>query len=78
MALYGPFYAGKNAPGKERVKWTRKKKNVKPESAKPQTRKMSCSEAAKQLSKCRSKNRSTALNKNCKLAGKTLYACRKK
>lgn len=74
MALYGPFYAGKNAPLK--VKYPTKKSN--PVLRKTmKSRKTMCSNAAKTLSKCRGDKRNSAQKQICKNASMTLRGCRK-
>jgi hypothetical protein len=83
MALYGPFYAGKNAPMK--AKWQPKPKNPTRKSVRKTVRKntpalspkSSCSLAARQLGSCRG-TKKTANAARCKTAAKTLSGCRKK
>ena len=90
MALYAPFYAGKNAPVKAKrmtlKKSVQKAKTVKAvKTVKAATRKntpvrspkSSCSDAARRLSKCRGPKRNAAHAASCKQASKTLYGCRK-
>lgn len=81
MALYAPFYAGKNAPVLQKRKPS-KKVSAKPIKQTPSIKKTmkkpaSCSEAAKQLIHCRGKLvRGTMKFRTCKQAGKTLSNCR--
>jgi hypothetical protein len=83
MALYGPFYAGKDAPVK--AKWQPKPKNPTRKTVRKTVRKnipalspkSSCSLAARQLFKCRGTKKHTNAVL-CKTAAKTLSGCRKK
>ena len=75
MALYAPFYAGKNAPLKAKVA-TKKSTPAKSMRKTLKSRKSECSNAARTMAKCR--NKKFTLRSICKTAGKTLYGCRKK
>ena len=83
MALYGPFYAGKDAPVKLQwkapIKQSVKKTLKTSKKATPAiSSKIKCSSAARQLAKCRGTKRNASHANLCKIASKTLYGCRKK
>ena len=71
MPIYGPFYAGKNAPGKNKTRKAVTKKAT-PKRSPVLSKKSSCANAAKRLVKCR-KVKNTM---KCKKAGKNLITCR--
>ena len=76
MALFGPFYAGKNAP--VRAPWKRKTVKSVGKATPILTKTSKCSLAAKQLAKCRATKGHKSKADVCKAASKTLASCRKK